>query len=344
MIPIFLLLWAAGFLLHARFSKRVAGAPCGGEVCDVSIIIPARNEAHNLPNLLGSIAAQAARPHEVLVVDDGSTDATAAIAGSLGARVISSQPLPDGWRGKTWACHQGACAAVGRLLLFMDADTAFAPGGLEQLLARYPGGAFSVSPYHAVREAYEDLSLFFNVCMTAGTVPDALAGQVLLVGQDAYERIGGHASVRGHVLENLRMATEFRDAEVPVRSTAGRGMVSFRMYPDGLQGLIEGWTKGFASGAGRTAPGILALVVAWMTGLMLPPLFGLLTGDWLLWSVAFLACAAQVAWLARKLGSFGWAATLFYPVPLVFFFFVFARSAMKSGKTVTWKGRRIRAD
>ena len=93
---------------------------------NLSIIIPARNEEQNLPVLLCSINAQTVKPPEVIVVDDGSTDRTAEVAREFGAAVIASKPLPDGWRGKTWACQQGAQAATGDLLLFLDADTWFA--------------------------------------------------------------------------------------------------------------------------------------------------------------------------------------------------------------------------
>jgi 4,4'-diaponeurosporenoate glycosyltransferase len=280
----------------------------------------------------------------VIVVDDASSDETAAVARRHGAAVIASEPLPGGWRGKTWACHQGARAATGGFLLFMDADTWFEPGGLARMLAQYPGGAFSVGPHHAVRDLREDLSLFFNFSMAAGTMPGGLSGQVLLVNRADYEKAGGHASVRGRVLENFRLAEEFRAAGVPVRCVPGRGMVSSRMYPGGLRELTEGWTKGFASGAGKTPPRVLLLVVAWMTALMLPPLAGAVTGDWLPWIAAYFLCVGQVAWIAGKLGSFGRAGILLYPLPLVFFFAVFGWSACRSGKKVSWKGREIDAD
>ena len=310
----------------------------------LSIVIPARNEAHNLPRLLESIAAQDLQSHEVIVVDDASTDATSVVARRHGARVLASAPLPDGWRGKTWACHQGARAAAGDLLLFMDADTWFEPGGLARVLAMHRGGALSVVPWHAVSRPHEDLSLFFNLCMCAGTVPDGLSGQVLLVGRDDLENAGGHESVRGRVLENFRLAENFRAAGIAVRGVTGRKMVAFRMYPEGVGSLIEGWTKGFASGAGRTPPRVLAMVVAWMTGLMLPPLIGVLTGDWR-WCLGTWAMgAAQLAWIARGIGSFGWAGLVFHQVPLCFFFGLFARSALRSGKKVSWKGREIHGD
>jgi 4,4'-diaponeurosporenoate glycosyltransferase len=366
------ILWAAGFFLVPRLRR------CGGgtrPVClaAVSVIIPARNEEHNLPTLLGSIASQSVKPLEVIVVDDGSTDRTAEVARQHRARVIASKPLPEGWRGKTWACHQGAQAATGDLWLFLDADTRFEPEGLAQVLAAYsgsvaatreraaicasedvrrsaetpprtPGGALSIGPFHAVRRVYEDLSLFFNINMTVGTVPDGLFGQMLLVDRESYRQVGGHEAVKGRTLENFFLAQQFRAAGVPAGSATGRGVLAFRMYPGGLGELIEGWTKGFASGAGQTPRGVLVLVVAWMIGLMLGPIGWLATGDGLSWGAMYLLCAAQVGWVGRRVGAFRWYSALLYPVPLVFFFAVFARSAMRSGKSVTWKGREIRAD
>lgn len=338
-----LALWAAGFLLVDRL-RPLVGTAARGASPSVSVIIPARNEQHNLPRLLGSLATQSVKVREILVVDDGSTDHTAETARQCGALVIASQPLPEGWRGKTWACHQGARHATGDLLLFVDADTWFEPEGLAGILGGYRAGAFSVGPYHAVRKAYEDLSLFFNFAMTAGTVPGGLFGQMLLVDRESYWRAGGHEAVRGRVLENVRLAGRFRATGVPVRSMAGRGVISFRMYPNGVRELTEGWTKGFASGAGQTPGGTLALIVAWMIGLMLAPLGWLVTGDGLSWGGAYLLCAAQVGWLSRKVGAFRWVSALLFPLPLIFFFGVFAWSSARSGRQVMWKGRQIRAD
>jgi 4,4'-diaponeurosporenoate glycosyltransferase len=169
---------------------------------------------------------------------------------------------------------------------------------------------------------------------------------MLLVDRENYRRIGGHESVKGRILENFWLAEKFRAAGIPVRSERGQGVFSFRMYPNGLHELVEGWTKGFASGAGQTPRGTLLVVVAWMSGLMLPPILCLATGDWLRWGAVYLLCVAQVGWLGRLVGAFRWYTAWLYPVPLMFFFAVFARSAMRSGRKqeVVWKGRRIRAD
>ncbi len=331
-------LWLVGWRLLRRASV------CNAVTQDarpVSVIIPARNEEHNLPMLLRSINAQAVRPLEVIVVDDGSTDQTADVARQLGATVITSQRLPDGWRGKTWACHQGAQAARGELLLFLDADAWFEPDGLGRILASYDGGALSVGPYHAVRQPYEQLSAFFNLVMTASTVPGGLFGQILLVDRDSYRHVGGHETVKGRTLENFFLASLFREAGIPVRSVTGKGAFAFRMYPNGLRELVEGWTKGFASGAGQTPKPVLLLIVAWMCGLMIAVSLLPVT-QWA--SVVYVLFAGQVALLLRRVGAFRWYTAAVYPVPLLFFFAIFTRSALRSGKQVTWKGRAIRAD
>ncbi len=342
-----LVLWAAGFLLRTRLQPNAAACrntPSPAQPTTVSIIIPARNEAHNLPSLLRSISSQSLKPTEVIVVNDGSTDRTEEIARDFGASVITSQPLPERWRGKPWACHLGAQHSIGTLLLFVDADTWFEPDGLARIVSSHTSGALSIGPYHAVLKPYEDLSLFFNFNMVVGTVPHGLFGQLLLVDRASYERVGGHDAVRSRILENLFMAARFKDLGISVRSQPGRGIFSFRMYPQGLKELIAGWIKGFAAGAGQTPSITLLLVVAWMIGLMLAPLGWVMAGGALCWGAVYLLCAAQVWWFSRLIGAFKWYASLFYPVPLIFFFVVFAWAVLKSGKTVAWKGREIRAD
>jgi 4,4'-diaponeurosporenoate glycosyltransferase len=107
---------AAGFLLI----WRVPACPrtCQTDRIAVSVIIPARNEERSLPRLLDSIRRSQCQPYEVIVVDDGSSDRTAEVAIARRARVITSQPLPEGWTGKTWACHQGANEAAAEVIAF----------------------------------------------------------------------------------------------------------------------------------------------------------------------------------------------------------------------------------
>jgi 4,4'-diaponeurosporenoate glycosyltransferase len=359
LLVITLALWFAGWIVLGRIKNCGDGAGEKVSSAQLSIIIPARNEEQNLPTLLRSIAAQSAQAHEIIVLDDASTDRTAEVAAQFGARVINSQPLPDGWRGKTWACHQGALAATGEQLLFLDADTWFEPDGLRRVLAEFHaggGGVLSVAPHHAVRNFHEQFSAFFNLTMLAGTgaftlrgdrlAPRGLLGQFMLIERAAYQRVGGHETVKGRILENFWLAEQLRVAGVPRRCRGGRGVFAFRMYPQGWRELVDGWTKGFASGAGQTPLPILLLIIAWMTGLMFPLLELALGGHPLSWLAVYGLCAGQVAWLLRRVGSFHWSTAVFYPALLIFYFAVFTRSVIRlCGKqTVAWKGRQIRAD
>lgn len=360
LLAITLALWTAGWIVLGRIRR------CGRDesnqpssAANLSIIIPARNEEQNLPKLLRSLASQSVHAREIIVVNDASTDRTAELAKQHSALVINSQPLPDGWRGKTWACHQGGHAATGEALLFLDADTWFEPEGLRRVLAEFKqagGGVLSIAPHHVVQKFHEHFSAFFNLVMLAGTgaftilgeqlAPRGLLGQFMLIERTAYQRVGGHEAVKGRILENFWLAEQLRSLGVPLRCRSGRGVFAFRMYPQGWRELVDGWTKGFASGAGQTPLPILLLVIAWMIGLMTVPLGLAFAGNPLLWLAAYGLCVAQIAWLLRCVGTFRWSTALLYPASLIFYFVVFTRSVLRSRskQTVAWKGRQIRAD
>jgi 4,4'-diaponeurosporenoate glycosyltransferase len=343
--------WLAGFALLWKI-PICREQPDPQPTLGVSIIIPARNEEATLPRLLLSIATQQCRPEQVLVIDDDSTDATAAVARAAGATVISPGPLPDGWRGKTWACQQGATAATAENLLFLDADTWFEPGGLARILHTYSQrpGVLSVIPYHSVPTIAEQLSAFFNLIMTAGigafTIfnrePDGLFGQMLLIDRKTYLTVGGHERVKGHVLENLHMAKHLRAEGIALRCASGRGNLSIRMYSGGVADLVRGWTKGFASGAGETSPIVLGLAIAWLSGAVMAAAAALLTRS-ILFASLYGLFALQLYFMLRRIGSFRLMTALLYPIPLLFFFGVFTNSVAHSGRSVMWKGRAIRA-
>jgi cellulose synthase/poly-beta-1,6-N-acetylglucosamine synthase-like glycosyltransferase len=140
----------AGFLawtLRLRRAFRVTAPPLTGSADQtrVSIIVPARNEAHNLPALLASLRGLTPPAHQIIIVDDHSTDGTGDLARAAGAIVVTPPPLPAGWLGKPWACHAGAQAATGDLLLFSDADTVHAPWSLTRAIARLQATPWSPS-------------------------------------------------------------------------------------------------------------------------------------------------------------------------------------------------------
>lgn len=347
-------LWLAGYVVFWRLPIP-RGKPNRAVYPALSIIIPARNEEANLPALLRSISSQSVQPREVFVINDGSTDRTDAVAREFGATVLESLPLPAGWRGKTWACHQGAALASGDLFLFLDADTWFESGGLRKILDAYlaSGGVLSVGPYHAVERPYEQLSAFFNLAMTAGlgafTVlgsaipPRGLFGQMLMVDRADYFRVKGHEAVKNRILENFALSKNFQAAGVPLRCYGGKGVLSFRMYSHGLKELVGGWMKAFASGAAGTARPLLLMIVAWMCGMCSALNLMATRPNWP--SVClYLLFALQLYAMLRRIGAFRWYTALFYPVPLIFFFALLAGATIRRRGQVKWKGRVIDAD
>nr|HML45549.1 glycosyltransferase family A protein [Clostridia bacterium] len=160
LIILFMLQCLVGFVLFVKACLNAQEGMPGGKG-KVSVIIPARNEAHNLPHLLGSLQSQTFSPQEIIVVDDFSSDQTSEVAARYGVKVIQNTQLPDNWTGKNWALWNGFQQATGDILVFLDADVRLAPTALEQLLKarEKSGGAVSVVPSHHTERMYERLSL-----------------------------------------------------------------------------------------------------------------------------------------------------------------------------------------
>jgi 4,4'-diaponeurosporenoate glycosyltransferase len=354
------------WLLRGLRSVPYVGTP-RREAASVSVVIPARNEQSTLPALLHSLQTLAVGVREVLVVDDGSADATAAVARGAGATVLSAGDPPHDWTGKAWACHVGAEAATGDLLLFLDADTVLAPDALAGLLEVHDGcpGLVSVQPFHTVSRPYEQLSSYFNAVSVLasgafrsrpGGRPMAF-GPCLLTSRADYDRVDGHHAVRSEVLDDVRLAVAYRRAGLPVRCVVGGRSVTMRSYPGGLRQLVDGWTKNFASGAAAASPGPAIGAATWigahhavavgaalcLTAVVIGADVPLAQGDAALWAVAWVLFAWQLRSVLRRLGSFRWWTWALFPVPLLAFDLVFARSLVHTAvrRTVRWRGREV---
>jgi 4,4'-diaponeurosporenoate glycosyltransferase len=344
--------WVLGWALAGRRRTLPAAAPVGARV---SVIVPARNEATRLPRLLALLDADR-QPYEVLVVDDGSTDGTAATASAWGATVVPAE-RPAGWSGKAYACWVGARAAQGDLLVFLDADVEPAPGAVGALAAAAQSsrGLVSAHPVHRVERPYELLSAGPGLValLGAGTGDRPVRrwwrrpmafGPAMAIPAGAYRHIGGHRAVRGEVADDVALAGAADRAGVPVRSLLGGSQVAYRMYPDGLAPLAEGWTKNLASGGASTPPLRLAAVGLWVTASLLAGLAlggTVVAGEGTVPAVAaYVLFASQFHVLARRVGRFG-GASLLYPVLMGAFVVLFTWSAVLTfgRRRVRWRGR-----
>ncbi|GAB3493022.1 glycosyltransferase family protein [Flexivirga lutea] len=364
-----LLLLLAGAWAGARQVANLRGLGDEGRTSGtgrIAVVIPARNEAGTLPVLLGSLKHGGSALAEVVVVDDGSTDGTGDVASAAGARVLAVREVPAGWTGKAWACQVGADATQAELLLFLDADTALGTGAVEQLLGahRRYGGLVSVQPYHEVHAPYEQLSAYFNVMSLMGSGEFAhrrtrrpmAFGPCLLTSRADYQSSGGHEAIRGAILDDVELAAAYARAGLPVRCLTGGAALRMRMYPNGFRQLAEGWTKNIASGAGQAAPAARAGAAAWVichfavtVGVLLTILSGasghrvFVTGPWFVWVIGWAGLGLQFGSILRRVGSYRWWTWAVFPVPLVAFGVLFARSVFLTYArgSVRWRGRDV---
>ena len=330
-------------LIGRRHPLRLVPAP--SKPPRASVIIPARDEERRLPALLDALARTVPAPGEVIVVDDGSTDATPFLAHQAGARVLPVEP-PPGWTGKAWACHRGAEVAEGEILVFLDADTEPTPQGIAALIARAERGALvSAQPRHRIERPYERLSAgpALVTLLGAGTGPPpahrwwrhpVAFGPALAVPAADYWRIGGHAAVRDAVADDLALAHLADRAGVPVHSTLGDDLIGYRMYPEGPGRLIKGWSKHLAADAGSMPPLRLAATVLWVAAALQAAAVAVWTwirmesGIDIATSVATYApFMAQAGVVLHRAGRFGPLTVALYPLVLVGFLALFAWSA-----------------
>lgn len=346
-------------LLFYRFPV-LKGNGSGPPKHKISVIIPARNEAESLPLLLENLANQTMPAYEILCADDGSTDDTALIALSHGVKLISAAEKPEGWVGKAWACQNGADAADGDLLLFLDADVRIGPDGIRRLAQEFERDpcVLSVQPYHQTVKQYEQFSMFLNLIQYSANglgLPCknrnvGLCGPIILIPKEDYHAAGGFEAVKGSIIDDIALGGMLRRKGISYKLFLGDKALSYRMYGDGFRSLLQGWIKNMASGALKTPILRFASVFLWITACTSVPIQfvkALSAAEWkwmIVFAILYIVCIVELRRISRHIGRFGLAAIIFYPIPLAVCLGVFAVSVGKrlTGGSVIWKGRKIR--
>ncbi|MGH4038492.1 MAG: glycosyltransferase [Sphaerochaeta sp.] len=328
----------------------------------VSIIIPARNEELNLPNLLNDLDNQKYKIDEIICVDDDSTDATAKIIEDSGAKYLNINYLPSGWKGKTWACQNGAKEASGDLLLFVDADVRLSPSAVKLLVKHYKkyGNPISVQPYHNVEKKHEYFSLFFNmiqICSTSLSIYKAkkhvgFYGPVLLISKNLFLKYDGYEAVKNSVIEDFNLGKFYNSKHIVIDLLMGGGKIKFKMYPNSIFEVVEGWSKNFSSGAISIKLSLFVLIFFWLVYLtVLPYEFfrSIVNKNYLLTLFTLLIYILTIFKMnssLKKIGSYPFIVSIIYPVYLLFFHIVFFYSLFGTYlfKTTKWKGRNMKED
>ncbi len=334
----------------------------------VSILIPARNEERNILTCLRSVLAQDYPDFQVLVLDDESTDRTAQLALDLSGRdpkltVLKGKPLPAGWLGKHWACHQLADAASGELLLFSDADTRHDPQTLRNAVAALTNedlDLLTALPRQEVKSWSEKLLVpiipwsllsflpLFLARWLSSPLLSAGIGQFMLFRRTAYLAIGGHAAVREHAADDLALARRVKAGGLRWQLFDASGRVVCRMYHN-FRETFEGFSKNlFAAFDYHSVYYLLiwawlgfvflepvTLVILWGAGVLIPP-------DALTPAVAAILVsftAWSIVYWRFRLPKY---LALFYPLMIILTLTVAVRSFVltKTGKTL-WKGRLV---
>lgn len=250
----------------------------------VSILIPARNEAAVIGETVRSLLAQSYSNFELIVLDDNSTDGTsatvcAAAQGDSRLRVLSGAPLPEGWGGKNWACHQLSEAARGNWLLFTDADVRWQPEALSALIAhmaRTRADLLTVWATQITQTWAERLIVPLMTFAILAYLPiimvhysrwmifAAANGQVMLFRREAYQKIGGHAAARNKVVEDVTLARRIKAAGLRLRMFDGNRLISCRMY-QGWSAVRDGFAKNILAGHGDSVPFLLlSTILHWL--------------------------------------------------------------------------------
>jgi len=214
---------------------------------DVDIIVPARDEAATIAPVIASLLAQDyAGLFRVILVDDGSTDGTAALAGAHeNLTVLTGAPKPAGWSGKLWALAQGVTASSAPVILFADADIVHDPKHLSALIARLISPRVDMVS-EMVRLNCESLAeralvpafvYFFQMLYPFARVNDPLsaaaaaAGGTVLLRREALARIGGVAAIKSALIDDVALATALKRSGPIFLGHSGLAK-SIRPYPD----------------------------------------------------------------------------------------------------------------
>ena len=233
--------------------KQVEVQPDHADLSQVTVVIPARNEAGLLPTTLSGLEAQG-RSLQVILVDDCSSDGTAEVArqaAGLNLTVVQGQPLPPGWAGKLWALEQGVRRVRTRYALLLDADILLAPGVLEALLrlARAERRALvSVMAALPMERFWENLltpafiyffKMLYPFSLANGASPRfaAAAGGCILLETRLFDQIGGLESIRGALIDDCALAAKVKRAGARIWIGQSRLVTGIRPYT----GLRDIW-------------------------------------------------------------------------------------------------------
>lgn len=352
------------FLRNLPLFHQPGAAVLAGDGAAVSVCIPARNEEAVIARVIESVLQSNWPNFELLVLDDNSTDATAAIVESFVARdsrvkFHAAPALPPGWCGKQHACWVLAGLAKHEVLLFLDADEWVEPqaiGRIVNYLQASPAGLISGFPRQKTVTLMEKLVLPLIQFVLLGFLPlhkmrqsvspayAAGCGQLFAAKRQAYFASGGHQAIKASRHDGLKLPRAFRRAGVMTDVFDASQLVTCRMYLSGgevFTGLAKNAVEAMAAPR-LIVPATLILLLGQVAPFVLLPT-SLAMCD--LWAGVIAAAAVVLAWLPRWVGvrRFGQSAlgALLHPLGITLLLMIqwYALVRHVVGRPVPWKGR-----
>ena len=356
------LLWLIILLLPWRpWSTRecLDGEPDDNieDLGDITVLIPARNEADFIQATLVGIKAQG-KNVKVILVDDQSEDETAALAGKVfdtGLKIVSGRPLPEGWSGKLWALHQGFHQVETPFVLLLDADIALKPGILSGLRRKMLNEGFHlislmaflrmVSPWEKLLMPafiyFFKLLYPFRLSNSAHPQVAAAAGGCILMKADMLKAMGGFEVIRGALIDDCALARQ-------VKRMGGRTWIGLTHSAESLRaydriGVIWRMVARTAFHQLRYATSLLLLLTGVMILMFGIPVAGLLFPSFSTWILSLLSLLFMVRGYIPTLKFYGlnWKWAFFMPLIGMLFLAMTWTSAIRywRGKGAEWKGR-----
>ena len=340
-------------LRRLRTPARAGGRPA------VSVLIPARNEERNIAAAVAAVLASEGVEVELVVLDDGSTDATPAILAGIKDRrliVATGGVLPAGWSGKQHACAALARLASHDLLVFVDADVRLAPDALSRMagfMEAHDVGLASGFPRQITRSWSEVLLLPLIHFLLLGYLPlaqmqrrgavglGAGCGQLFIARAGDYAAAGGHGAIRASLHDGLMLPRAFRKAGIMTGLFDATRFATCRMYSDAAQ-VWEGLTKNATEGMAK--PAALPVWTVLLGGGAVLPVVILVTAP------CWPAAAGCVCWLACRLilaARFRQpvVSAVLHPVGIAALLALQWAAMLRAaaGRKATWRGRAYQA-
>jgi chlorobactene glucosyltransferase len=353
---------------NALLMKKLDKFPKTSIKPKVSLLVPARNEEKTISKCVNSLINQDYDNLEIIILNDNSTDQTREILSKIKSKklkVIEGKPLPDGWIGKSWACHQLSEVASGDLLLFTDADTEYKPETIScavNAMNIEKTDLITAVHHNQVKSFGEKIIVTFPTYSIFTILPLSIAyllkrskalasgnGKFMMFDKEFYTIIGGHKAIREDIVEDVALARITKAHDGKWRILDATNLITSRMYCNFSEAL-QGFTKNYFALFGYNI--LLTLFIwFWIGVITYQPLAvvigSLITSNYNLnfvYGLISIAITLFMWWLMSIKFRYPIELFLFYPETIGMAIFIGFRSMILTiTNRVLWKGRRLKS-